>query len=133
MSNVRKYSALSDPGTSPSRQKFKHDDVYLFQVHDRYRFDKDFPLFRQPIEIGFFSVNIDREFQDDSSQLKYFVEPVESQVSFDLKKGYKDMIRKDESVKTFINPVLSWILKHLAKFASSKGPPDDSSLHRRYK
>lgn len=72
-----------------------------------------FPYYRQPREIGFFSLDIDRKFYDDKSQLKFYIPPNNAgSVNFNLREGYKDLIKKDESVKEFIDDLLRWILVH---------------------
>ena len=48
--------------------------------------------------IGSFSINADREFLDDRSQLKFFRPPKDrdTRVRMDLNKGLDEVVRKDE-------------------------------------
>ncbi|XP_062585389.1 decapping and exoribonuclease protein-like [Saccostrea cucullata] len=77
----------------------------------------NFPFFRQPTEIGCLSLDIKRNFHNDRSQLKCYVEPrdIES-VNFDLRKGYDNFIEKDEHSEEYINDILKWICCNRQKF-----------------
>lgn len=82
------------------------------------KYDFKFPFFRQPKEIGFLSLDINRKFSCDKSQLKYYVKPQDmNTVSLDLKKGYAEMIRKDDNTKEYLNDILLWIKSNLEKFS----------------
>ena len=52
----------------------------------------------KPQIIGSFSINADRQFVDDRSQLKFFRAPKDrvTRVRFDLNKGLDQVMRKDE-------------------------------------
>ena len=52
----------------------------------------------KPQIIGSFSINADRQFVDDRSQLKFFRAPKDrvTRVRFDLNKGLDKVMRKDE-------------------------------------
>ena len=103
-----------------------------FSVNRLQNFDIKFPYFRQPKEIGFLSLDINRKFSGDKSQLKYYVKPADlKNVAFDLKIGYKEMIRKDENSEEYINDILRWILTNLDKF-SLQGPQDKASDKSEY-
>lgn len=86
-------------------------------------FDKNFPFFRQPNEIGSFSLDINRKFEDSRNQLKYFIKPQDfNRVQFDLRKGYSTMVRKDETEKEYIDSILKWINKNKKKFIVEGNP-----------
>ncbi|XP_064609120.1 decapping and exoribonuclease protein-like [Liolophura sinensis] len=91
-----------------------------------------FPYYRQPREIGFFSLDIQRKFYDDKSQLKFYIAPSNAaSVNFNLREGYKDLIKKDESVKEFIDDLLRWVLVHKQLFVlrdSEGNLPSDETL-----
>lgn len=90
-----------------------------------------FPSFRMPAEIGGFSLDINRDFHHDRSQLKYFIRPKDfGHVHLDLRKGYRSMIKKDESKLTYINDILRWIQQNSKKFAvaSQNSGPDGADL-----
>lgn len=77
---------------------------------------KSFPVYRQPVEIGAFSVDINRRFLNSRDQLKYYVHP--DSVNFNLSEGYREFIGKDETVKEYIDHLLSWLLANSEKLIS---------------
>ena len=89
-----------------------------FSVHPLSYFDKKFPFFRQPKEIGSFSQDFKRNFKDDSSQLSLYCPPLHGEcVAYDLRKGYDTYIKRDESVKEYIDDLLRWISQHKDVFS----------------
>ena len=105
-----------------------------FVTRDFRQFDLKLPHFRQPEEIGYFSLDINREFSISKQQLKYYIKPPDSSnVCFDLKKGYSDMVKKDESKSEKIDNLLKWINGNRDKFvlkASKELVADDNSANR---
>jgi len=96
-----------------------------FQTNDVRRFDFQFPHFREPAEIGCFSLDMSRNFHCDKSQQRHFIPPSNcGQVHFDLKKGYSGMIKKDETQLDYINTILRWIDLNRHKFLTSDGQGD---------
>ncbi|XP_054615439.1 decapping and exoribonuclease protein isoform X2 [Dunckerocampus dactyliophorus] len=78
-------------------------------------YHRDFPLYKQPVEVGFFSLDSQRRFFNDSRQMRYYVEP-EKSPHFDLGDGYKDrFIKRDERVKEKLDHLLQWILANRSK------------------
>ncbi|CAL1537402.1 unnamed protein product [Lymnaea stagnalis] len=76
-------------------------------------YDKAFPHFKEPAEIGFFSYDEKRQYQRDRSQLRVFAPPDDRNTcNFDLRKGYSKMIKKDETVQTHLDGILHWIMKN---------------------
>lgn len=100
---------------------------------DKQKCDTEFPFFRKPTEIGAFSLDIDRVFHHDKSQMKYFARPRDfSRVKFDLRHGYQSMIKKDESELSYINDILRWIKENTHKFAVSNPATEaDSGVRNR--
>ncbi|KAJ8318463.1 hypothetical protein KUTeg_003554 [Tegillarca granosa] len=49
--------------------------VCIFPTKPRHRFDGKFPYFRQPKEIGKLSIDLQRAFHNDKSQLKFYIQP----------------------------------------------------------
>ncbi|XP_060587638.1 decapping and exoribonuclease protein-like isoform X2 [Ruditapes philippinarum] len=79
-------------------------------ARNRRQFDKMSPFFKQPLEIGAFSLDISRNFDNSRNQLKFFIKPQDLQkVEFNLRKGYRKMIRKDDSKPEYIDNILRWI------------------------
>ncbi|WAR21026.1 DXO-like protein [Mya arenaria] len=77
------------------------------------QFDYPNSGFNQPEELGCFSLNIKREFQDDTSQRKYFIKPSNyNNVKYDLTKGYQGMVKRDEYKTEQLDHLLKWINTH---------------------
>ncbi|XP_052773258.1 decapping and exoribonuclease protein-like isoform X1 [Mya arenaria] len=77
------------------------------------RFDYPNSGLNRPEELGCFSLDINREFHDDTSQRKYFIKPSNyDNVSFDLTKGYEGMVKRDEFKDEQIDHLLKWINNH---------------------
>ncbi|WAQ95711.1 DXO-like protein [Mya arenaria] len=125
-----------EDGSANRRLKEIRSDSFLkmagFRVGDKRSFDKEFPHFREPVEIGHFSLDISRTFHCDKSQLKYFIKPKDfKNVRFDLTKGYSEMIKKDETKTERINDILRWILRNKETFnLAAEGKSADSETIR---
>uniref|UniRef100_A0A2C9JG92 Decapping nuclease n=2 Tax=Biomphalaria glabrata TaxID=6526 RepID=A0A2C9JG92_BIOGL len=75
--------------------------------------DKPFPFFKEPKEIGSFSIDEKRQFQNDRRQLRIYSPPSNMKnCHFDLRLGYSSMIKKDESIYNYLNNLLSWIMSN---------------------
>ncbi|XP_028670005.1 decapping and exoribonuclease protein [Erpetoichthys calabaricus] len=108
-SNKKRHRA---DDTSSARMTASQPQVLSVQ---RYLYEKDFPLYKQPIEIGFFSLDSQRRFYNDDRQLRYYVE-AESSPNFNLRDGYRDRyIKRDESIKEKLDHMLQWILENRGK------------------
>ncbi|KAG7249041.1 hypothetical protein CRUP_026220, partial [Coryphaenoides rupestris] len=82
-------------------------------------YEKDFPVYKQPVEVGVFSLDSERRFFNDARKLRYFVEP-RPRPDFDLRDGYKDrFVRRDDGVKEKLDHILRWILANKSKLLSS--------------
>ncbi|XP_060882821.1 decapping and exoribonuclease protein [Labrus mixtus] len=80
-------------------------------------YERDFPVYKQPVEVGSFSLDSERRFFNDSRQLRYYVEP-DRTPNFDLRDGYRDrFIKRDESVKEKLDHILRWILANKSKLS----------------
>nr|XP_057906158.1 decapping and exoribonuclease protein [Doryrhamphus excisus]XP_057906159.1 decapping and exoribonuclease protein [Doryrhamphus excisus] len=78
-------------------------------------YQRDFPLYKQPVEVGVFSLDSQRRFFNDSRQMRYYVKP-EKSPHFDLRDGYKERyIKRDERVKEKLDHILRWILANRSK------------------
>ncbi|XP_013412715.1 decapping and exoribonuclease protein isoform X1 [Lingula anatina] len=94
-----------------------HGRPAVFRVHPARRFEGKFPFDEQPKEIGCFSLDADRFFYDDKSQLKWLHMPENvNNVNFNLRDGYKVFRKRDDSVKYYIDELLRWILVNRKKF-----------------
>ena len=81
------------------------------------KFEGECPYFRQPKQVGCFSLNEERLFLDDDSRLRFYSPP--EVVNFDLRVGYKEFIRRDEDKKDRLDDMLRWIKKHPETFELS--------------
>ncbi|XP_041812479.1 decapping and exoribonuclease protein [Chelmon rostratus] len=81
-------------------------------------YERDFPVYKQPVEVGCFSLDSERRFFNDSRQMRYYAEP-DRNPNFDLRDGYKDrFIKRDDSVKEKLDHLLRWISVNRAKLRS---------------
>ncbi|XP_029014957.1 decapping and exoribonuclease protein [Betta splendens] len=81
-------------------------------------YERDFPVYKQPVEVGCFSLDSGRRFFNDSRQMRYYVEP-DRNPNFDLRDGYTDRFTKrDDSVKEKLDHILRWIVVNRSKLNS---------------
>ncbi|XP_033827615.1 decapping and exoribonuclease protein [Periophthalmus magnuspinnatus] len=81
-------------------------------------YEKVFPLYKQPIEVGCFSLDSERRFFNDKRQLRFYTDPGLNP-SFDLRDGFKDRyVKRDENVKEKLDHILRWIISNKAKVTS---------------
>lgn len=100
---------------------------------------KQFPVFQKPLIFGFFSIDKDRRFLSDDSQLKYLYykpkssEPTHNQVNFNLNEGITKCTRKDEFANEKLDHIFSWLKTGQSKgkepFVSRLLPKNLSLLH----
>ncbi|XP_056437818.1 decapping and exoribonuclease protein [Gadus chalcogrammus] len=84
----------------------------------RQLYEKPFPVYKQPVEVGSFSLDSERRFFNDARQIRYFVEPP-SRPDFNLRDGYKDrFVKRDDSIKEKLDHILRWILANKSKLES---------------
>ncbi|KAM9346569.1 decapping and exoribonuclease protein [Symphorus nematophorus] len=107
----RPYQSRQTPGQNPlSSQSLSTR---------REQYERDFPVYKQPVEVGCFSLDSERRFFNDSRQMRYYVEP-DRNPNFDLRDGYKDrFIKRDDSVKEKLDHILRWILANRSKLSSA--------------
>ncbi|XP_035618310.2 decapping and exoribonuclease protein [Oncorhynchus keta] len=85
----------------------------------RQLYERDFPLYKQPVEVGHFSLDSERRFFNDARQLRYYVEPEKSCPNFDLRDGYRGrFVKRDDRVKEKLDHILRWILANRSKLQS---------------
>ncbi|XP_077980374.1 decapping and exoribonuclease protein-like [Glandiceps talaboti] len=112
-----------------------HVQTQSLQTHP-YLYDRRYPFFRKPAEIGSFSIDINRTFYNDNRQLSYYYPPKDRhRLGFDLGHGYDTFIRKLEDHRDRLDLVLKWVQANRQKFRLNKGAtePNDckkeSNLH----
>ncbi|KAM9843227.1 decapping and exoribonuclease protein [Aulostomus maculatus] len=91
-------------------------------------YERDFPVYKQPVEVGSFSLDSERTFFNDSRQMRYYTEP-NRRPNFDLRDGYKDRyIKRDEGVIEKLDHMLRWILANKSKVTSKASTSSSSAL-----
>ncbi|XP_066929896.1 decapping and exoribonuclease protein-like [Clytia hemisphaerica] len=114
---IRKSSSHSDEATSTKKQRMPGSQLRNFSIKPVHKFNQGFPYFRQPIEFGHFSLDGQRRFHNDSSQLKSFQPPhVDYDLEYDLRDGYDSHIEKDDDIKERLTHLLTWIKRNTNKF-----------------
>lgn len=125
---------MGDRGRNPSENKYSrlshhHHDQFCPPTGQsplgsrglstrREHYERDFPVYKQPVEVGCFSLDSKRRFFNDSRQMRYYVDP-DRNPNFDLRDGYKDRyIKRDENIKERLDHILSWILANRSKLSS---------------
>ncbi|XP_061555946.1 decapping and exoribonuclease protein-like isoform X2 [Phycodurus eques] len=91
-------------------------------------YERHFPLYKQPVEVGSFSLDSRRRFFNDSRQMRYYAKP-EKSPHFDLNDGYRDRyIKRDENVKEKLDHILRWILANRPKLTQKADASSSSAL-----
>lgn len=93
----------------------------------RQLYERNFPLYKQPVEVGCFSLDSRRNFCNDQRQLRYYVQPTKSP-DFNLRDGYTSrFVKRDDSVKEKLDHVLKWILANRDKIQTRDQTPSSRS------
>ncbi|XP_078274154.1 decapping and exoribonuclease protein [Rhinoraja longicauda] len=97
-------------------------------------YDLKFPDYRQPVEMGCFSLDSHRQLFNDDRQLKFCRMPTDRKPRFNLRDGFKDRyIKRNDSVKEKLDHILRWILLNRKKFPTLAGnggtPAVTNQLH----
>jgi len=71
-----------------------------------------FPEFSKPRVVGYYSVNSDRKYCGDLSQLKYIHLPADYNVKLDLDRGRTLAQKKDDIYDEKIDHLLKWMLRN---------------------
>jgi len=96
-----------------SSSNHKRDDVatashmLYFSLERLEDFNQPFPSYRQPMEIGHFSVNNDRKMLRNKSQLKFYSAP--KKLNLPLSAGFDSFVSKKDTRAEGIKLLLEWI------------------------
>ncbi|XP_074839317.1 decapping and exoribonuclease protein-like [Carettochelys insculpta] len=74
-----------------------------------------FPFYRQPAEVGHFSLDAQRRYHPDARQLRYFAPPPAGhpEPPFDLRHGYRHRyVQRDEDRREGLEHILRWVAGH---------------------
>ena len=110
------------------------DKTYLLVSAKKLGYEwKDFPMYRQPVEIGHFSQDADRTVHIDRREARLYTPPPSStKVEFDLSAGFREFKWRDELTahQEGILPILEWIMASKEVFPRFKKPGVvDGPLH----
>ncbi|XP_068674928.1 decapping and exoribonuclease protein-like [Montipora foliosa] len=94
-----------------------------FTVSPIEAFRGELPFYRQPTEVGCFSLDDKRSFHDDNRQLRLFSPP--HNINFDLRAGYKDFVKRDDGEKEGLEHLLQWTNRHKEKFEIIHSPTSE--------
>ena len=112
------------PGTSnPLPSQTSQQKPFCIFPLNKYDGNK-FPFFKQPREVGFYSLDKDRKLHHDARLRKFFFPPPpDEEISFNLGFGYEEFIRRDDDVKERLDNILTWLVKNKQMFQEpeSKG------------
>lgn len=97
-----------------------------FSVSPIEAFRGELPFYRQPSEVGCFSLDHKRSFHDDKRQLRLFTPPHD--INFDLRVGYEDFVKRDEEEKEGLEHLLQWTNRHKEKFEIVQSPTATKSF-----
>ncbi|XDV13873.1 hypothetical protein PO909_002184 [Leuciscus waleckii] len=105
------YKRSRDPSSDLNSDKrhrasdeAQHRPAETLSAH-RQLYERNFPLYKQPVEVGFFSLDSHRNFFNDQRKLRYYVED-----------GYTNrFVKRDDGVKEKLDHMLKWILANRDK------------------
>eukprot|EP00794_Sanderia_malayensis_P008806 gene8806-9747_t len=80
------------------------------------KFDNSFPYYREPFEIGAFSIDDNRQFHNNRSKLRMYNPPLTNTLNYDLKIGYKEFKARDDTKPEKLDHLLKWVHLHRDKF-----------------
>lgn len=106
--------------------KFTSGTKSSFSVSQIEAFCGKLPFYRQPNEVGCFSLDDKRSFHDDKRQLRLFTPP--HSINFDLRAGYENFVKRDEEEKEGLEHLLRWINRHKEKFEIVQSPTATKSF-----
>lgn len=87
--------------------------IAQMEVGSARKYDGTFPHYSEPLEVGSFSVDCDRNYVDDKHQLKYLAMPKRlTDLHMDLNKGYSKAVRKEFGKEEKLDIFLKWIVCH---------------------
>lgn len=122
------HSKRARPDTPKTKKTFTVTPIKDFRG--------ELPFYRQPVEVGCFSLDENRGFHDDKRQLRIFSPP--HSVDFDLRAGYKEFVKRNEDEKEGLEHLLQWTNRHREKFEVIQSPsakrfpsetPSSTNLH----
>jgi len=116
------YKRQRDPSSDFNRDKRQRasDEAQQHRAAEtlstrRQLYERNFPLYKQPVEVGCFSLDSHRNFFNDQRQMRYYVEP-RKRPDFNLRDGYTNrFVKRDDGVKEKLDHILRWILANRDK------------------
>ena len=117
---MKRPSDESEALAPKKTRKDNSETKTTFSVTPIDAFRGSLPFYRQPVEVGCFSLDSDRGFHDDKRQLRYFSPP--HNIDFNLRAGYKEFVKRNEDEKEGLEHLLRWTHCHKEKFEIIQSP-----------
>lgn len=94
--------------------KMETENILIYPHHSKFNPQK-FPNFKLPKIIGYFSLDKDRNFVPNASNLKYIRMPNNKRIQYDLNLGYENVQHKPDGLNEKINHLLRFIVQNKKK------------------
>lgn len=117
---MKRSADQSEDFQTKKSRSYDSEGKNSFTVSPIEAFRGELPFYRQPHEVGCFSLDEKRNFHDDKRQLRLFSPPHE--INFDLRAGYKEFVKRDEDEKEGLEHLLQWTDRHREKFEIIQSP-----------
>lgn len=117
---MKRYAEQSEVLAAKKSRPDNLETNHSFTVSPIEAFRGELPFYRQPVEVGCFSLDDKRGFHDDNRQLRLFSPP--HKIDFDLRAGYKEFVKRDEDEKEGLEHLLQWTDRHREKFEIIQSP-----------
>ncbi len=111
-------SCTSTPTAAPSSSHQTQPPLKKYPIHPLTKYDANkFPFFKQPREVGFYSLDKDRKLHHDARLRKFFFPPPrDEEIEFNLGHGYEKFRKRDDDVKERLDNILTWLVKNKHTF-----------------
>jgi len=113
-----------------SQKRDRSADIH-FSFERLEDFNQPFPSYRQPVEIGYFSIDSERKMLRNKSQLKYYSAP--KKLNLSLSSGYDSCINKKDSREEGIKLLLEWITYNAQCFKPQSPSGNKELKHQQQK
>ncbi|XP_039253372.2 decapping and exoribonuclease protein-like [Styela clava] len=105
--------------------EFKTLDISGYSSHSK---KPKHVTFSKPVEIGVFSIDGQRKFCNNLSQMSYVEDTSRWCKNMDLNDGYKDrFVKRDENVKERLDNLLRWVVSNLHRFKNGNTTKESKS------
>lgn len=127
------YRKHYDYKSKYEKNKLKHQTENSLETNYSLYTSTAFPYFRHPKELGSFSLNEERKYVDDKSQLRFYDREFNQfAIGSSLSDGYDTFIAKDEKYKEYLDTLLTFISSNIYKFKAYNEPKSDSETTMKF-